>query len=475
MACKYYHNNVEYSSKEEFINKVIKPNFINNDKILRIQEFQQPDFLKQIRNNPNWINEQNFSETEKGFLNLLFGKNEGWVKFGISALIQNAAKEGYTKVRLPTGNTSAKVEGHSTLEEFKKQKEDRIKELESSKKTEEIWTIEDFEEEEKHTFGSEKEANEWRNSQPFPDQWYKPYKNEKQQKSIEQIDNEINQLKQELERVEGPEGFGALKPIYKFYENTVANILKKQGLNPVLVTDEYGNTWNEVTVNQFRDLSNILLQRNEANQIIGQANIKAMSVLIDAINQKQDTLPHEYAHHYIAWYRDTPIVQKAIEKWGSEEALVQSIGEQVIKQKGEAYDWWNKFVKWIMNRFNSLSKLQKEELTQILTDAFLNREDLNSIGNTENPQYVNTIQPVITFNTDYLPNDNDVKPGVEELFQENPDFASKIYEALGFTVNISDEQKQQQQTDPLENKDLKDNKNLNTIESVINQIKDCKS
>ena len=27
----------------------------------------------------------------------------------------------------------------------------------------------------------------------------------------------------------------------------------------------------------------------------------------------------------------------------------------------------------------------------------------------------------------------------------------------------------------LENKDLKDNKNLNTIESVINQIKDCKS
>jgi hypothetical protein len=59
----------------------------------------------------------------------------------------------------------------------------------------------------------------------------------------------------------------------------------------------------------------------------------------------------------------------------SEEALVQSIGEQVVKQKGEAYNWWNKFVKWIMNQFNSLSKLQKEELTQILTDAFLTRQD----------------------------------------------------------------------------------------------------
>jgi len=63
---------------------------------------------------------------------------------------------------------------------------------------------------------------------------------------------------------------------------------------------------------------------------------------------------------------------------------------------------------------------------------------------------------------------------INNLFETNGDFASKIYEALGFTVNISDEQKQQQ-TDPLENKDLKDNKNLNTIESVINQIKNCKS
>ena len=56
---------------------------------------------------------------------------------------------------------------------------------------------------------------------------------------------------------------------------------------------------------------------------------------------------------------------------------MQSIGEQVVKQQGEAYNWWNNFVKWIMNQFNSLSKLQKEELTQILTDAFLTRQDLD--------------------------------------------------------------------------------------------------
>ena len=65
--------------------------------------------------------------------------------------------------------------------------------------------------------------------------------------SIENLQNEINQLKQELERVE-KEGFGALKPIYNFYENTVTNILKKQGYKPELITDEYGNTWNEVDI-----------------------------------------------------------------------------------------------------------------------------------------------------------------------------------------------------------------------------------
>lgn len=112
---------------------------------------------------------------------------------------------------------------------------------------------------------------------------------------------------------------------------------------------------------------------------LGQANIKAGTVLVDALNQQQDTLGHEYAHHYIAWFRNAPIVQEAIKKWGSEEALVQSIGEQVVKQKGEAFDWWNSFVKWIFNKFNSLSKLEKQELTQLLTDAFLTRQDLNSI------------------------------------------------------------------------------------------------
>jgi hypothetical protein len=74
---------------------------------------------------------------------------------------------------------------------------------------------------------------------------------------------EIKQLKQELIRIEGPEGFGALKPIYNFYENTLFNILKKQfGKERIIkITDEYGNTWNELTIEPNKDLDNIVFQR----------------------------------------------------------------------------------------------------------------------------------------------------------------------------------------------------------------------
>ena len=89
-------------------------------------------------------------------------------------------------------------------------------------------------------------------------------------------------------------------------------------------------------------------------------------------------MPHEYAHHYIAWYRETALVKEAVKKWGSEEALVQAIGEQSVKQKGDAWSWWNKFVTWLLGDFSKISKLDREKLKNILTDAFLTRQDLSS-------------------------------------------------------------------------------------------------
>jgi hypothetical protein len=338
---------------------------------------------------------ERLQSSENQFLQLL-NKDNNWVTFFVKSIIQDSAKKGYEKVLFPTGDTASKVEGHETLEQYKKERQDIIKNVDI------FLALSDEKLQTSSTFHNNFTINDANLS--FQ---------EKKKIFFERLREQREVYQQQLNAVE-KEGFGALKPIFNFYENTVFNILKKQGYSPISITDEYGNTWYELSINQSRDLDNVLLQKNESDKIIGQANIKAMTVLVDAINQKQDTLPHEYAHHYIAWYRNTPIVQEAIKKWGSEEALVQSIGEQVVKQKGEAYNWWKKFTNWIMNQFSSLSELKKEELTNLLTDSFLTREDLN--------------QPL-----------QSVKPGVEELFDANPELANQVYSKILTNSGISGE------------------------------------
>lgn len=158
------------------------------------------------------------------FLQLL-NKDNNWVKFFIQSIIQDSAKKGYEKVLFPTGNTASKVEGHTTLEEFRREKEDRIKHL--KERTYIHSNLQgDF------PFG-------------FQGEYFKTRKEAENYR--EELNNrEIKQLEQELQRVE-TEGFGALRPIFNFYENTVTNILKKN--YPVKqITDEYGNTWNEVEI-----------------------------------------------------------------------------------------------------------------------------------------------------------------------------------------------------------------------------------
>ncbi len=138
--------------------------------------------------------------------------------------------------------------------------------------------------------------------------------------------------------------------------------------------DSYGRAY--LTKNGSRATrQNLLDFVRDNNDEFGEADVAAMSVLIDEVKQQRDTLPHEYAHHYIAWYRDTPMVQKAIEYWGTEEALVQAIGEQVVLQKGEAWSWWNKFTEWIYEL------LGKESIKNALTDAFLNGVELAATKN----------------------------------------------------------------------------------------------
>jgi hypothetical protein len=111
-----------------------------------------------------------------------------------TTMVQPRTVQKYEKVLFPTGNTASKVEGHTTLEEFKREKQLRLNSLETQVK-------------------GDKEV-------------YEKTKSVNAKERIDKYEIEINQLKQELERVE-IEGFGALKPIYNFYENTVTNILNK--------------------------------------------------------------------------------------------------------------------------------------------------------------------------------------------------------------------------------------------------------
>jgi len=170
----------------------------------------------------------------------------------------------YDRILFPTGRTASLIEGHSTLEEFKKQKEDRLEQLEKRKKkllvTANMWKVTEVgNNDTKVWFDTEKEAKEYikreeakDSSRLFHSPLFSGDDYTRDAKELKATNEEINQLKQELERVE-KEGFGALKPIYKFYENTVTNILKKNGYSPQLITDEYGNTWNEVTIDTLEN------------------------------------------------------------------------------------------------------------------------------------------------------------------------------------------------------------------------------
>ncbi|HEX8586041.1 MAG TPA: hypothetical protein VF680_16730 [Allosphingosinicella sp.] len=232
-------------------------------------------------NNPPII-ESLFKENQ--FLQLL-NKDSNWVTFFIKSIIQDSAKKGYEKVLFPSGNTASKVEGHETLENFVEQKQSRINYLEEKKKGEIEWVVEEAGGEE-YKFSTENDANNFLNSKEFSEEFSKPTQYTKSGEYLGDIDREINQLTQEIKNVR-TDGLSALKPIYDFYENKVQNIIKKQGYNPTRTTDEHGNDWFEITIDNTRDTSTIfakkiedLIDPNSENIFPNESNIRS-SVIPD--------------------------------------------------------------------------------------------------------------------------------------------------------------------------------------------------
>lgn len=311
-------------------------------KTRRILEVQS-DLFQKGRNEP-FLYEEFGEETVLGtvmkdsnknkFLQLL-NKDSNWVTFFVKSIIQDSAKKQYEKVLFPLGDTASKIEGHTTLEEFKKDKLKEIEKFEKLKQEVKNQTPEEYPKAD-HTIQSVYKG------------FHLNYNSIKE--AEESYDRPINQYKEELKRVE-TEGFGALRPIHKFYEETIGNILKKQGYNPTVITDEYNNQWYEVTINQSRDISNIYLQLkgnstvSKKNNLIEQSYIllkeytKQNGIKIEfldslkhdindpiaiynsfnkviQINQNKasnDTLPEELAHHLTnALGNDNILVKRAL-------------------------------------------------------------------------------------------------------------------------------------------------------------------
>jgi hypothetical protein len=138
----------------------------------------------------------------------------------------------------------------------------------------------------------------------------------------------------------------------------------------------------EITIQKMAEIMKEIYPEavtDQSQSVTTDDKFMAAKMVVDFANGTVDTLPVTYASLYIAWFRNTPLVQAGIKAYGgSEEALVQAIGEQAVVQKGKAWTWWKKFLAWLLNSANELSDLSKTELRNILTDAFLSRQDITA-------------------------------------------------------------------------------------------------
>lgn len=127
------------------------------------------------------------------------------------------------------------------------------------------------------------------------------------------------------------------------------------------------------------------------------------------INDKD--LPYDLVGNYLDIFSHTPIVIEAIKEYGSKEDLIKDIVSQAKEQKGQANNWWKRFVRFVLNT------LSKQGYRQVLTDAFLENKNLNGllysdskiapIDSTQknNPSIMEVVNTLIESST-YLPFSN---------------------------------------------------------------------
>ena len=339
----------------------------------------------------NDIIEATKKSSENQFLQLLL-KDNNWVTFFVKSIVQDSAKKGYEKVLFPSGNTASKVEGHATLEEFKKQKEDRIKELEK-----EIEKLDDS----SYSDIRDRFYYDWEYGNDGETAFEEPTQEQVDNfvtKKIETHSKEIFQLKQEVERVE-KEGFGALRPIYKFYEETVHNILKKQGFLPERINDEYGNEWYEVKLSSELATKTILFQKDLEPSKASSKTLAKVKAFLERIGVNVKNMREFGGSNGVADLLNNiiEIAQGKEEVALTEEgmhfavAIIKQTNPSLFKQMMNRVGNFN-YYKQIFNEYSKIyknldgspdiAKIKEEAIGKILAEYLIN--DIE--GSTEKPE-----------------------------------------------------------------------------------------
>jgi hypothetical protein len=218
-----------------------------------INYYQQPDwgddFLVIIPKDTLYNYEK---DSQNDFLQLL-NKNNNWVKFFLKSILQDSAKKGYEKVLFPTGETII------VIEQFK----------ESIHKINEFNKVEKFLIDLKATDFIKDvsgKANYIGNDQEGYVDYERLLKSFYPNDAIENDETFDKARQQDLYRLRKDKSHydnteKQIQGTINFYENTLSNIIDKLGYNPNVITDEYGNTWNEVEIIEERDMSDIKLGR----------------------------------------------------------------------------------------------------------------------------------------------------------------------------------------------------------------------
>ena len=462
------------------------------------------------------------NSNDNKFLQLL-NKDNNWVTFFVKSIIQDSAKKGYEKVLFPTGETAAKVEGHQTLaNDIKKLSNENI---ELNNKIESFTSAIEINEsriknaanssiaklkvnklirgygkpvkvlmsngyvfttEFKSSRGLSNSIDIYRNNNFIVNIKANTYSelNEKLVPALEKkyskpiteykekIENAGKAIQANLKKIKQneiaittlkTEGIEKLKPIEAFYGNTVTNILKKQGLSSKVITDEYGNTWNEVeikpehsneislqtkseTKEQVNErintkLKNFLLKQGISLEYLDKitdefgGNINAVfnsvkkTIKVAKGEEKLDTLPEEVGHAITRGLGKNHLLVKKlfnlikrtdykskldpryVELYkGNEDALIEELAGKYIaqaiineyKEDANILDTIKKLIKKFLELFkiSNLSDLQQIE------------KDIQSVSN-ELAKTVETNE-LLKFNTRDLPSN-------PELFQVSED------------------------------------------------------